>query len=536
MSSSNWKKTEKMINAGIQPEDHITYQYRADRKRPIWTAVIRYAKLKRYNEEGWIKKISSSQYASMDAFYAASIAIRDSMQDTLVSAEAAIADGKNPIVPSLPKSGIVSKGHTLDEIMGCKVEQNVDPVSGTPYTTRVKDKNGEYVTDSFGNYVTKPVMHMAVIQGNDFDSVFKGMVKYSTLIAYRYSYYNYIHPEYGNRTVESIQVGEIEHCLREAGTKLGMGQLRHLKALWKKIFLVAGRKGYRLDDPTNLVVTNNYHIVDHDAARKRRKGSEKERREVSDEKFKQVLEIVLADQEEIKHNHPSSPSVIYAHQTMAHALVLMRNTGLRPAECFAVRKQDIIINKDADGKMISAQLKVEHNAARGENSVMYIHETKTPLSESIIPLNADALEVLQDMIKRGKERKADSQTREIWNEHHTIKFKNSDFVFTDYRMNLCNPSRMSEKLGRWLKPYGIKYNMYTNRHQFSTDMSDQSIATAQTLMRHVSSSTTLTYVEGEEGKMQKAVDSISGNYSSIIKQSEKEYDKARKLRAKKQRE
>lgn len=517
MKNTIWTKIEKMINAGIQPEEHITYHYRSDRKKPVWTATIRFSKLKKYNSKGWSKKISSSSYPSLDAFYAASLAIRESMQQTLINAEASLADGKTPFVPTLPSSGFVSSGHTLDEIMGCKEGLNVDPNSGTPYRTRLKDDDGNYLTDSFGDYMTAPVMHMVVIPDNDFDSVYKGMLKFTTLQAQRYKYFNYIHPDYGNRTVESIQVGDVEQSLRKAGTSLGMHSIAMLKSVWKKIFTVARRKGYRPDDPTDLVITNNYRIVDHDAEKKRKKGSKKERREVSDEQFHNILEIVLADQNEISHNHKSAPSVLFKHQTIAHALILMRYTGIRPAECFGLRKQDLLIEKNNKGEIISACLKIEHAEARGEHNVLYVHETKTPLSNNIVPLNKDALETVQDMIKRGETRIKSEKTREIWNEHHTERFNNADFIFTDYYMNLCNLSRVSVDISRWLKPYGIEFNMYTERHQFSTDMSDQSVSVAQSLMRHASSSMTMKYIEGNEEKMQKAVDAISGDYSNLVK-------------------
>ena len=513
---NNWKKVEQLIKSGVQPEDHISYQYLKNAKTPCWQALIRFSKLKKYNSKGWSKKISSSHYASMDAFYAASVAIRDSLARTLLNAEIDSSDGKTPNVPALSSLGIFFEGHTLDEIMGCKEEQNVDPVTGTPYITKLKDNEGNFIFDSFGNYVTAPVLHMSIIPDNDFDSVYTGMLKYTTMQALRYKYFNYIHPNYGNRTVESIQVDDIEKCLKDAGDRLSSHPLTHLKSLWKKIFIVARRKGYRTDDPTDLVMINNYRIVDHDAEKKRRTGTRKVRREVSDEEFIKILKIVSSNPDDLYNHRKSTVASQYMHQMVAHALIVMRYTGIRPAECFAIRKQDLILNKDKNNKIINAQLKIEHAAARGEHSIMYLHETKTPLSDNILPLNKDALNTLLDMIDKSDIRIVSDKTKEIFNERKTVKFNNLDFIFTDYNSNLCNPSRIGYKLNTWLKPYGIDYGMYTNRHQFASDMADQSTSVAQSLMRHTSSSMTMKYVEGNDNKMQKAVDSISNNFLLII--------------------
>lgn len=474
-----WKKIQKKIYDGIQPESNIIFEYRKDVKKPYWRARIRFRKLKKYGLE--TKCISSKNYDTMDAFYFAALAMRNELQAKIEKIENAELSG-NPVDLNRIRNNDLSIGHTLDFIMGYHNSNNKE-----------------------------------ISQNNHFDTIFALSEKPTTISAARYKYLNYIRPEFGSRTIESITTEEIEKNLIQSGKSLNEDSLIELKCTWKKLFIIARRNGYRKDNPVEDVVINTFKAVDHDAAEQRRLGSKKERRQVDNDTFAQIIKIVLDENRPIVGGVTVS-AALYKRQMIAHALILMRNTGLRPAECFALRIQDVTLNRDENGNITSGSISINHAMALRENNERYIHETKTQSSMHSIPINKEAAQTIDDMWSICQRRRIGGQkTRKIFNESNSVQFDNSDFLFTDYYGTLPSAAKISEYLRRWLRPYEIKYSMYTNRHQFITDMSENSIATAQSLARHTATSTTLSYIEGNEKNMEKAISRIDNDFLSLTR-------------------
>lgn len=476
---NSWLKAEKQIQKGLQPEEGITFEYRADKKKPYWRARIRSTELKKYGISS--RSISSKNYDTMDAFYWASVNARNELKEQIKKIKEAEKSGLPVNLQSL-KSKNQFQSHSLDMIMGYQ--------------------NGS----------------KQIQENNDFDDIFASSEKYTTVMAARYKYLNYIQPDFGSRTVESITTEEIEQNLIESGKRLSSKAVNSLKSVWNKIFIVARRKDYRKDNPVQDVVINTFKIVDQDAARERLLGTKKERRRVDDETFNKVLDIVLKPKK--NNGSHSQASVEYNQKMLAHALIVMRNTGMRPAECFALQKQDITIERQKDQTITGGSIYIVHACARGKHSERYIHETKTETSMAEIAINKEASETLVDMLQLCKTRKLYTQyMRNIYNEDHSRQFRNEDFLFTDFYGNLESVSKVGERLHKWIRKEDptIQYSMYTNRHQFITDVSKTSLATAQSLARHANESTTLSYIEESDEEMNKAISGISSGFLKKIK-------------------
>ena len=168
-----------------------------------------------------------------------------------------------------------------------------------------------------------------------------------------------------------------------------------------------------------------------------------------------------------------------------YAIQIMRYTGLRPAECFALRREDI----DMLGGLISVN-KAVHST---HDSMNDIGATKTEKSRRAVPIASALRPILRDCL--------------AWSRH--------DFILADYHGNLFNIDDIGTLIRNVRQKCKVQFNLYMLRHQFSTDLLSSGIApnVVRDLMGHESASMSLDYAVSNAADRAGAVNRITAKLS-----------------------
>lgn len=168
---------------------------------------------------------------------------------------------------------------------------------------------------------------------------------------------------------------------------------------------------------------------------------------------------------------------------MVNALTVCAGLGLRPAEVFALRKEDV----DPVRKQISVGYRVgtAEDLSTGE-----LVGPKTEQSLRTLPLPDEILDVLTK----------------------TAAIQDSSFLFAKWDGSLWSSRSRSGYIRRACREAGIEFTTYQLRHQFSTDLitAGVDLRTVQELMGHASGTMSLEYARSNEDLKRSALELISG--------------------------
>lgn len=151
-------------------------------------------------------------------------------------------------------------------------------------------------------------------------------------------------------------------------------------------------------------------------------------------------------------------------EILIYALFVLYYTGMRPCECFALTRHDvllknriIIINKEIGSSA------TEYNVLRS---------TKTELSTQSIPIVSGLVSIIEDL----------------------LDYQNSEFLFARYDGSLFDVDKVTNKVRYAARKLGVDFNMYQLRHQFSTDLITEGVdpRTVMELMGHNNTGMTMT--------------------------------------------
>ena len=167
----------------------------------------------------------------------------------------------------------------------------------------------------------------------------------------------------------------------------------------------------------------------------------------------------------------------FNNEIMIGGLTVCAALGLRPAEAFALRKEDV----DLIGRKIS----VGYRVGTGPDLSGVLIGPKTERSLRTLPLPEELVPVL----------------------NRIAALQDSPFLFARWDGSLWSSRSRSGFIRRACKEAGIEFTAYQLRHQFSTDLvtAGVDLRTVQELMGHASGSMTLEYARSNDELKRQAI-------------------------------
>lgn len=286
--------------------------------------------------------------------------------------------------------------------------------------------------------------------------------------AFNYCYQNYIQKSCGRKPISDITSYDIQKTVNQAANRMSRKSLNRVLTLWRKIYHVASMLNIPIIDRTNQVVLPAAPAP-----------SKKHASVVDDfDLDKLVAYLRIAGKAE---------SSRYNYALIADALLIMRCTGLRPAECFGLKRENIGLDS----------IKIDHSLGIGKNYQVEIRPTKTSTSVRTIPITPDCRKALNDALGRSS----------------------NAFIFQMYNGRLPNTSKIASRLAQLCKEINLDFRMYDLRHQFATDLITGGVdpRTVMELMGHAGAGMTLSYARSDEGKKEDAVTKVRKSAESNFK-------------------
>lgn len=275
-------------------------------------------------------------------------------------------------------------------------------------------------------------------------------------------FYKYGIEKHGNKTIDKISKADIQESINNYARTHTKRQTQGLLSIWRRIYKTAAMEEIKIQDRT---VT----IVIPECVREQPK-----KKDISSEDLDAFCDALL------EYNKFSAPG-LYQSQCIYYAIQIMKYCGLRPAETFALTKNDIFLNA-SNGGFISIN-KASHSTI---DSTLEIGATKTQKSIRLIPIPEDLSPILRECL--------------LWTKY--------DIIFADYNGNLQDIDNVSNYVHRVAKKAKVQFNLYMLRHQLSTDLFSNGTPAnvIRDIMGHESASMSLDYAVSKESDRKNAMD------------------------------
>ena len=275
-------------------------------------------------------------------------------------------------------------------------------------------------------------------------------------------FYNVGISKYGSMTIDKITSADIQTSINKYAETHTREQTGHLLAVWRRIYKTAVMMNISIPDRTQAVI-----IPECREDRPRKK-------EISSKDLEAFLEEVL------EYNNADIKGS-YQGKAIYYAVQIMRYTGIRPAECFALMKDDIYLNGSGNG-FISIN-KAAHSTI---DNHLELGKTKTIKSVRTVPVSPVLSEILKECL--------------AWSKH--------DLLLADYYGNIQDIDIVSDYVRRVSKKAGVQFNLYMLRHQFSTDLvaGGVNLAVIRDLLGHENVDMSLYYAVSREEDRREAIE------------------------------
>ena len=293
-------------------------------------------------------------------------------------------------------------------------------------------------------------------------------VEYSTEQRHKI-YFRKVFQPYKDIPINKITVADIQQSVNTYATTTedNHGNKGHTRketgkmlAVWRRIFKTAQMLEYDVSDKTAAVQLPAGIQPVHRSI------------ELSMDDFRTFCTALL------KYN-ATSISGTYDCKAVYYALVVMLYTGLRPAETYALSKDDIDLKK--------WMIFVRSSVRRDSVGDPVIGNTKTEQSIRAVPIPEDLKPVITEILE--------------WSMY--------DRVFSRYGGALLTSSWVNTLKGNVIRKnkLDIDFRPYQLRHQFSTDLFRNGVPapTVRDLMGHSGSGMTLDYATSNENDRKKAL-------------------------------
>lgn len=275
---------------------------------------------------------------------------------------------------------------------------------------------------------------------------------------YMYVYRNYIQEEYGQRPLVDITELDVQHSINKASEKRNNRSVRYIKTCWQYLFRIAHMLKIKHYLDMDLITVPKINTAP------RRNNT------VTDEE----LQLICA----ALRSRKGSEAQMYDNALVAHALVIMRYCGLRPAEVYALNRSSIT----------DKGILITEDIGEIQENNYGLTATKTPTSIRYIPLNAKARKELDDV----------------------MAMSDNEYIFTRHNGTFMNTSKASQWIAREAHALGIDFRSYDCRHQFATDLDLNGVSdrTRMELMGHANLNTTNSYARSNDQAKYAAVNGL----------------------------
>lgn len=275
-------------------------------------------------------------------------------------------------------------------------------------------------------------------------------------------YNKYIKSDYGHKLIDKISAGEIQDCLNQMIETSSDDTIQSIYVIWKYIYKALRLKNILTRNVTDEVIVPKSTLIT---------------------KSKDVNTDIDTLKKVINGLRNQKTSNLLERESLIHALWTMYYTGLRPGECFALKRDNIDLQ--------NGYLTVTDEVGSSLTERKTIRQTKTPESNRRVPIVKELSVILQEWM-----------------------FTNSnEYLFCDKNGEFLDSTRIGGILNRISKKLDVKFNMYRLRHQFSTDliMQNNDPRTIMELMGHNNTNMTISYARSNDEKKKETLSKRKAN-------------------------
>ena len=268
---------------------------------------------------------------------------------------------------------------------------------------------------------------------------------------------------FDNTKIEKIKAEDIQRSLNEYAKTHSENCVKKLKTVWKRIYNAAAKKGIRIYNQAEVV------DVPKNCVYKPKKSNQ-----ISKQDYEIFMDFLWTYEGKTEQETYRNKIVYYAIRTMEF-------TGMRPSECYALKRSDI--------NLITDEITVDkalHGTKDGKGEV---GRTKTESSIRTIPISQALKHILKEI----------------------LEFSRNDYLFSDYYGNLITSNKQTALVRKVSKKCDVEFRQYIARHDFSKKSLEAGVAphVLRDLMGHTSSSMSIYYADSTPESRRKAIEKIN---------------------------
>jgi len=295
-------------------------------------------------------------------------------------------------------------------------------------------------------------------------------LSHNTYMMYYYLYKIYIKDKYETTRIADITEYDINQSIKAGIETRSQQGLSKIRTTWHYLYKIANQKKIiNYDLTTNIQLPKSKKIQkEHDST-------------VSAEDLVKLIEYLRTYDkrgEERKYNY----------NMISYALLTMWYTGCRPAEIFALRKDQY----REDGLHVGNRVTID------KDNKTKISPPKTEESIRVMHLTDDCRQVIEE----------------------AMTLSDSEYLFPDYQGRLFNTSKVSEWISKAARACKIDFRSYDLRHEFATGLLTGKYGeavdprTVQELMGHKYPTMTLRYARSNTDLKKSAISLIENPLSN----------------------
>ena len=287
------------------------------------------------------------------------------------------------------------------------------------------------------------------------------ILRKETVIKLEKNFKKYILTELGDIDFKKISALSINRTLNQMVSTASDDTIKRVFSIWKKLFKTARVHKIVMIDITDEIIVPKSEV-------------KKVKKKVNTS-YNDLLKII----DTLRKSTRQTKKYIFETEVMIYGLLTIYYTGLRPAECFALKKGNI--------DLINNIIYIDEEIGSSYTELNVLRETKTEDSVREIPIVPKLKKILQDAFR--------------------YQYEDAEFLFSNYEKQLFDIDTITNKITRCAKKINIKFNMYMLRHLFSTDLivNKTDPRTVMELMGHNNVAMTIEYARSNSDLKVKAL-------------------------------